>query len=126
MAGRDQHRHGGAHLGQVQRGLGQAEQEVGAGRAAAAQLVGIAGIDADPKPRGLQGPHRLLEMRERACRGRQPRSITSAPWLRSVSARAQDPATSSADASTISAKIRVSWATGRAARPATEELPADP
>ena len=61
----DQHRDRGDLVGDVQRLLVQAQQEIGAGLAAAQQLVGIGGIDARLVAVLLQRAHRLLQMRKR-------------------------------------------------------------
>ena len=55
--------------------------------------------------------------------GRHPRSITSAPAARIDAARATTASTLSADASTISAKIRMSWCDRSAARPGLPKNP---
>ena len=58
--------------------------------------------------------------------GRQPRSITSAPAAAIAVARATIASTSSAEASTISAKMRMSWRVRSSPRPRLPKWPADP
>jgi len=91
----------------VERVLGQAQQEVCACSAAAQQFVSRRRIDADRKAVRPQRLDCVLEMGERRVR-RQPTSITSAPAARMVVARSRIWSTVSADASTISEKMRMS------------------
>ena len=92
----------------IERRLVEAEHEVRAGLRAAAQLVDVAGIDADLEAVAFSARDRVLEMRETDVRAgsrgrsrRRPRRISSR--ARSTSCSTVEPG-----ASTISAKMRMS------------------
>ena len=65
MRPRDQHRRYRISAGDVERCLGQAQQEIRPRRRAALEFAGIGGIDAHFVPGRLQRAHAILKMRKR-------------------------------------------------------------
>jgi hypothetical protein len=64
----DDHRHRRRLLGEGECLLAEAQKEIGAATAAAPQLLGVGGIDADLETRFVQRGDRLFHLRERRCR----------------------------------------------------------
>ena len=91
----------------IERRIGEAQEKIRAGRGAAFEFFGIGGIDADFMSSGFQRAYTIFEMGN-GVSGSAPRSITSAPSARIFAARATMASTDSADASTISLKMRIS------------------
>ena len=86
----DQHRNRGDLVGDAQRRLVEAEQEIGARLAAAQQLVGIGGVDAHLVALLLAARATVSSRCGKGVSGRQPRSITLAPLLHIVLGALQD------------------------------------
>ena len=105
MPRRDQDRPRSGLFGDREIVLGEAEQIIGAGRAASTQLVGLGRIDADRQSPRLQFSHRLLEMGEGRVRQATEIDHVGAVGAQGFGAR-RIASMLICEASTISAKIR--------------------